>query len=107
MMNNSTNKPVEENIVYKYSLITIHQNPIITLFSSIIIFAFIYNFLGKTNFIVANNEHMTLFNSFYFSVTTQTLLGIGDITPKYIISKFFVITQIMITILVTFFHIKK
>lgn len=79
------------------------QIKIIILIISIVVFSFIYYYLNKKHYVVKSSDKMNYFNSFYFSTVTQTLLGPGDIYPKTDIAKFFIILQVIITLIITFF----
>lgn len=48
---------------------------------------------------------MNYFNSLYFSIVTQTLLGPGDIYPQTDVAKFFIIIQVTISLIITFLYI--
>lgn len=78
------------------------QKKIIILFISIIIFSFIYYHLNTKHFKIKSSNTMNYFNSLYFSCVTQTLLGPGDIYPKTDITKFFIILQVILTLIITF-----
>jgi len=69
---------------------------------STIIFALIYKLLGNKGFYRRGDHHLGWVDSFYFSTSTQTLLGFGDITPETHIAKIIVMIQVFITIIITF-----
>ena len=77
------------------------------LFISICIFTFIYYFLSDTHFNVKSTRKMDLFEAFYLSVVTQSLLGPGDINPKSKKAKFFLLAQVIVTFFVTLMYVKK
>lgn len=81
------------------------QKKIIILFISIIIFSFVYYHLNTKHFKIKSSDIMNYFNSLYFSIVTQTLLGPGDIYPKTDVAKFFIIIQVTITLIITFLYI--
>ncbi len=69
---------------------------------STIIFTAIYYHLGTDNFYLSQVENVGLIEALYFSASVQSLLGLGDITPKTELAKVFVIIQVFITIVLTF-----
>lgn len=79
------------------------QIKIIILIISIVVFSFVYYYLNKKHYVVKLSNKMNYLNSLYFSIVTQTLLGPGDIYPKTDIAKFFIILQVIITLIITFF----
>ena len=81
------------------------QIKIIILIISIVVFSFVYYYLNKKHYVVKSSDIMNYFNSLYFSIVTQTLLGPGDIYPKTDVAKFFVIIQVTITLIITFLYI--
>ena len=79
-------------------------------FISILIFSFIYWFLGKEYFFANVTGHgsdpygvkiadhgNTYFEYLYFSIVTQSLLGFGDIVPAKILTRGLVCFQIIIS----------
>jgi hypothetical protein len=81
------------------------QKKIIILFISIIIFSFVYYHLNTKHFKIKSSDIMNYFNSLYFSIVTQTLLGPGDIYPQTDVAKFFIIIQVTISLIITFLYI--
>ena len=81
------------------------QIKIIILIISIFVFSFVYYHLNTKHFKIKSSDIMNYFNSLYFSIVTQTLLGPGDIYPKTDVAKFFIIIQVTITLIVTFLYI--
>ena len=71
------------------------------IFTFIIIFAIIYYFLGKEHFYIKNSNSLKWVECFYFLSSMQTLLGIGDITPKTYIAKIIVSLQAILTLAIT------
>jgi len=69
---------------------------------STITFALIYKLLGNNGFYRRGDHQLGWVDSFYFSTSTQTLLGFGDITPETHIAKIIVIIQVFVTIVITF-----
>ena len=65
---------------------------------SILIFIFVYYFLGKHNFVINHTKKFGMFDCIYMSIVTQTLLGPGDMLPVTRISRFFVMIQAFITL---------
>lgn len=74
---------------------------------SIIIFGLIYRLLGNKGFYRCGDRHLGWIDSFYFSTSTQTLLGFGDITPETHLAKMIVMLQVFITIAITFLFAGK
>jgi voltage-gated potassium channel len=66
---------------------------------SYLVFGFIYTLMGSSHF----NNFSTYIDGFYFSMTTATTTGYGDITPKTNAAKFTIISQILITIFIMVF----
>jgi hypothetical protein len=50
---------------------------------------------------------MDYFDALYLSVVTQSLLGPGDISPKTDLARLFLMSQVSITIIVTFMYINE
>jgi hypothetical protein len=42
-----------------------------------------------------DNEHLTLWDCFYFSLVTQTTVGYGDIIPTHDLTKFLNVIQLL------------
>ena len=74
----------------------VYWNILVAILIIIVIYGIIYTILGYMG-------HLNNFNSFidglYFSVTTITTIGFGDVTPKTTLAKIVVMTQQAVTIL--------
>lgn len=70
----------------------------------LLLFTIIYYSLGANHFHIKNNVSLGWVESFYFSTSMQTLLGIGDITPKTNLAKIIVSVQSLITITITLLY---
>ena len=70
---------------------------LLSILITVFVFSIIYFILGKNNFngINTNNNYFT--NYLYFSFITTSSIGYGDITPKTLLAKFFVILQSITT----------
>ncbi len=77
---------------------------LVNIFQIIIAFGIIYKLIYMyipTSFIIESDKLSNLevyFNFIYFSFTTFTTLGFGDILPNHIISKIFVIAEVSLFI---------
>ena len=60
------------------------------------IYGGIYSLLGETHF----NNYVSFIDGFYFSMTTLSTTGYGDITPKTTIAKIIIMTQQFLTIMI-------
>lgn len=76
-------------------------NTVLLQISIIIIFSFIYYFIGEDNFIFnINNLNVKVTNYLeylYFSIGTSSSTGFGDIVPRTQLARTLVILQIFIT----------
>jgi hypothetical protein len=72
---------------------------------SILTFAVVYNYLGDDHFIIKNDfGRLDFFNSLHYSLTNQSLLGSGEVTPKTRQAKMIVMAQLLVTLVVTFLY---
>lgn len=83
------------------------QKKLVILVVSIFIFSVIHYFLGIKHYNVKSTHKMNYFDALYLSVVTQSLLGPGDISPKTDLARLFLMSQVLITIIVTFMYINK
>ena len=81
-----------------------NKNAVFLMIISILIFAFINKNIGSHHFYTKEDKDLKWLDFFYYSFSTQSLLGIGDITPRTYISKVILMIQIFITISITFFN---
>lgn len=79
------------------------KRPFIILFYNIVvwlIFGGIYSFLIQhTDDFIATQNSKNTFSAFYFSATTQTLIGYGDITPNSNLAKSLVMIHILFVLI--------
>ena len=79
----------------------------IILIQSVIFFGIVYNLLGDSHFILNNDlkyegkKYMTLFNSIYYSLVTQALLGSGEVLPNSTKARICGMLQILVTLIIT------
>jgi voltage-gated potassium channel len=60
------------------------------------IYGCIYSVLGENHL----NNYVSVIDGFYFSMTTLSTTGYGDITPKTAIAKIIIMTQQFLTIMI-------
>lgn len=65
-----------------------------------LIFALIYGTIGTYLFRIDFSGINSIYDALYFTIVTYSTVGYGDIFPKTIFAKFFVITMIMIGLVV-------
>ncbi len=70
-----------------------------------VVFALIYWYFGSSEHLTfdkdtndQSSENITLLNSFYFTIVTQTTTGYGDITPKSKFMRCITILQLFLTV---------
>ena len=71
-----------------------------------LIFSLIYYYFGREHLIYSHDPGIDVryFDCVYFSVIIQSLLGTGEIIPRTILMKSFVILQILITLVINFMY---
>lgn len=74
----------------------VHWDLLVATIIIIAIYGIIYTILGYMGHL---NNFNSFIDGFYFSMTTVTTIGFGDITPKTTLSKIVVMTQHALTIL--------
>lgn len=91
--------------MYKFSKKT-HVNALSYMVLSSVIFSFIYYYFGRKHLMYQGDStiDVTLFDCFYFSVITQSLLGTGEIIATSYITKLFVILQIFVSLFIGFLY---
>ena len=68
-------------------------------------YAFLYKYFGRFNEVHDESEvdsvgKINFFTAFYFSLTTQSTVGYGDISPKDNITKIICMTHLLLTIII-------
>lgn len=92
-------------IIHTYLFDLYKQKKLIILLVSIVIFSFLYYYLGQNNYNVQFTKKLNYFEALYLSIVTQSLLGPGDILPKTYIARLTLMIQVLVTIVITFIHI--
>lgn len=82
----------------KSSLYFINHNIIL-----IIIFCFLYQIISTLE-PRSFTKALSLFDSLYFSFTTQSTVGYGDITPKTILARFTTMIHMLCMVSLISFH---